>query len=59
MLMNIHELSRLLTVSSSGIYQWVSQRKVPFIKIGRSVRFDSKEIDAWLEAKKVKPKAYD
>ncbi len=53
MMLNIHQLATELQLSESGIYQWVSQRKIPFVKIGRSVRFDSEEIKRWLENKKV------
>ena len=53
-LMNIAAVSVFLGVSSSGVYQWVSQRKIPFVKLGRSVRFDQYEISKWLEGKKVK-----
>jgi excisionase family DNA binding protein len=56
MMLNVHELSKELEISESGIYQWVSQRRIPFVKMGRSLRFDSEEIRAWVEVKKVKPK---
>ena len=52
MIMDIHQLAAELKISVSGIYQWVSQRKIPFVKIGRSVRFDSEEIQRWLAEKK-------
>ncbi len=51
-MLNIHELSKELGLSESGIYQMVSQRELPFVKIGRSVRFDLEDIKAWLEEKK-------
>ncbi len=53
MMLNIHELSQELRISESGIYQWVSQRQIPFVKIGRSVRFDSEEIQKWIAKKKI------
>ncbi len=59
MMLDIHQLSEELKISESGIYQWVSQRKIPFVKIGRLVRFDSEEIQKWLKGKKVEPKAFD
>lgn len=31
------------------VYSWTSSRKIPFHKKGRSIMFDKKEIDAWLE----------
>jgi excisionase family DNA binding protein len=29
---------------------WVSKRKVPFVKVGRLVRFRKADLDAWLES---------
>jgi len=52
-MLNVHELSKDLNLSESGIYQMVSQRKIPFVKIGRSVRFDSEDIQKWLQEKKM------
>jgi excisionase family DNA binding protein len=53
MMLNVHELSKELGISESGIYQWISQRKIPFVKIGRTVRFDPEEISKWLSEKKI------
>lgn len=53
-MLNVHEMSKELNLSESGLYQMISQRRIPFLKIGRSVRFDSEEIRKWLEEKKVK-----
>jgi excisionase family DNA binding protein len=52
MMLNVHELSKELKLSSSGIYQMVGQRKIPFVKIGRSVRFDAEDINKWIAGKK-------
>ncbi len=52
MMLDIHELSKELKISESGIYQWVSQKKIPFVKMGRAVRFDPEDIKKWLEEKK-------
>jgi excisionase family DNA binding protein len=31
----------------------VAERRIPFLKVGRSVRFDPADVDAWLERAKV------
>ena len=59
MMMNIHQLSKELGVSAGGVYHWVSQKRIPHIKIGRNVRFDSDAIKEWLEKKKVEPRDFD
>ncbi len=53
MMLNIHELSKELNLSESGIYLMVSRRKIPFVRIGRAIRFDLDDIKRWLEEKKV------
>jgi len=47
-LLNVEELSQYLGTPSAVLYKWVSQRKIPFVKLGRSTRFDLQQIDAWI-----------
>ena len=44
-LIDINELSRRLSIAKGTLYNWVSQGRVPFKKIGRCVRFDWNEIE--------------
>ena len=44
-LIDINELSRRLSIAKGTLYNWVSQGRVPFKKIGRCVRFDWDEIE--------------
>lgn len=59
MVMDIHQLSKEIGISKGGIYHWVSQKKIPYIKIGRNVRFDADAINRWLEKKKVEPRDFN
>jgi len=43
-LVNINELSRLLCIPKGTLYNWVYLRRIPFIKAGRSLRFDVLEV---------------
>ena len=52
-MVNIHQLAVELNLSESGIYQMVSQREIPFVKIGRAIRFDLEDIRKWLDHKKM------
>lgn len=52
-LFNIEELAEYIAVPKGTIYNWISQRKLPFVKIGRRVKFDIKDIDEWIESKKI------
>lgn len=47
-LLTVHDVARTLAVSPHTIYSWVAQRRIPFLKVGRLLRFDSRAIDAWL-----------
>jgi len=54
-LLTIDELAKVLSVKKSTIYQWVHMRLIPYIKVGRFVRFKEKDIQRWLQSKEVKP----
>ncbi|HIE14327.1 TPA: DNA-binding protein [Candidatus Bathyarchaeota archaeon] len=41
---NIHEASKLLRVSPRFLYEEVRRGNVPFIRIGRLLRFDPQEV---------------
>jgi excisionase family DNA binding protein len=43
-LIDINELSRRLSVPKGTLYNWVYLRRIPFIKAGRSLRFDPQEV---------------
>jgi excisionase family DNA binding protein len=43
-LIDIKELSRRLSVPKGTLYNWVYLRRVPFVKAGRSLRFDPDEV---------------
>jgi excisionase family DNA binding protein len=47
------ELSSMLGVSITTIYGWTSDRTIPFLKIGRLVRFDVVKIKDWLKQKSI------
>jgi excisionase family DNA binding protein len=43
------DLAEYLKVSEDKLRRSVMNRAIPFTKIGRVVRFDPEEIDAWLK----------
>jgi excisionase family DNA binding protein len=43
-LIEINELSRRLNVPKGTLYNWVYLRRIPFVKLGRALRFDPNEI---------------
>ncbi len=54
-LLTVQEAARYLAVSVSTLYGWVWQRRVPFVKIGRALRFDSRDLEAFVEANRHRP----
>jgi excisionase family DNA binding protein len=55
--MDIGQLSEFLSVKQATIRRWVAQRSIPYTKMGKLVRFNKVEIEAWASAKAVP--AYD
>jgi excisionase family DNA binding protein len=49
-LIDIDELSTQLKVAKGTLYNWVYLRRIPFVKLGRALRFDPVEIARVLEA---------
>ena len=43
-LVDINELSQRLSIPKGTLYNWVYLRRIPFIKAGRSLRFDADEV---------------
>lgn len=43
-LIDINELSRLLSIPKGTLYNWTYLHRIPFIKAGRSLRFDPDEV---------------
>jgi excisionase family DNA binding protein len=43
-LIDINELSRRLSVPKGTLYNWCYLKRIPFIKAGRSLRFDLDEV---------------
>jgi len=52
--LGIKQLAEYLGVKEGTVYAWVFQKKIPYLKIGKLVKFDVREIEAWLEDKRIK-----
>ena len=55
-LVGIHEAAQFLAVSVSTLYGWVWQRRISFIKVGRAVRFDLSDLNAFVEENRIHAK---
>lgn len=56
-LLTAKQVSELLEVKVSTIYDWVYRDMIPFIKLGRLIRFKKAEIFRWIESHEVHPKS--
>lgn len=45
--LTVGEVAAMLHLEPRTIYNMVSQRRIPFRKAGRQLRFDPREIDEW------------
>ena len=52
--LGIQELSQYLGLTKGTLYVWVCQRRIPYLKIGKLLKFDIIEIEKWLKDKRVK-----
>ncbi len=43
------ELADYLGLTKGTVYVWVCRRKIPYVKVGRLVKFDLHKIEKWLE----------
>jgi excisionase family DNA binding protein len=48
-LLNVKQAAALLGVAPRTIYAWVAERRIPFRKAGRLLRFERAALLAWSE----------
>ena len=54
-LITIQEAAAYTGLSPHTLYTMVSQRRIPFVKVGRLVKFDVGLLDAWIKQNTVMP----
>jgi excisionase family DNA binding protein len=52
-LLNVRQAADYLGTTAASLYTKVWRREISFIKLGRSVRFDVKDLDALIELSRV------
>ena len=48
-LLTIEQVADFLQVKQSTIYAWIHQQYIPYVKVGRLVRFQKSRVEKWLE----------
>jgi len=54
-LLDIHAVAQALGITSRHVQRLVAERRIPFLKVGRFVRFDPAVLNVWLEEQRVDP----
>ena len=47
-LLKVKDVAEILNMAEISIYNMVYRREIPFVKIGRNLRFDRSKISAWI-----------
>jgi len=53
--LSIQEVATYTGLSVHTLYTMVSQRRIPYVKLGRLTKFDVRTLDAWIEKRSVRP----
>jgi excisionase family DNA binding protein len=49
-LITVQEAAKFLAVSTSTLYGWVYLRRIPFVKVGRALRFELPELQKFVQS---------
>lgn len=53
-ILNAKQASELLNINLFTLYSLSRRKQIPTIRIGKLVRYDERELEAWIEQKKIK-----
>ena len=48
---NAKEISTYLGMSEDAVRKWAIRGQIPFVKLGKSLRFDMMKIESWIKTK--------
>ncbi len=58
-LLSVPEAAEMLGLSRHTLNQWVSQGRIPHVKLGRRTLFEPNDLEELIENNRVKPKKYN
>lgn len=58
-IMNTEEAASFLGIKKTTLYEWVVQKKIPHMKVGRLLKFRKDHLEKWLEKRLQKEEGYD
>ena len=53
--LDVYEVASWLGVEVGFIRRLIAERRIPFVKIGKHIRFDPEEVAAWIDGQRVQP----
>lgn len=51
--LGIDECADYLGLTKGTLYVWVCRKKIPYLKMGKLVKFDLKKIELWARGKQI------
>ena len=57
-LLTVQDAAQYLAISKSTLYGWVWQKRIPFVKVGRALRFERAELQELIQANRFEPGSY-
>jgi len=48
-LLTAREVAHLLNVEILTVYRWVKNKKIPYVRLARNLRFRPADIDEWIK----------
>jgi excisionase family DNA binding protein len=54
--LDVKGVADYLGLAESTVYTMVSQRRIPFVKMGRLTKFDRLQLDKWILSNTVNPR---
>ena len=52
--LNMDECSQYVGITKGTLYVWVCRRKIPYLKVGKLIKFDIRTIETWMNSKQIK-----
>ena len=52
--LGIKEMAEYIGIHEGTLRVWTCHKKIPYVKIGRLVKFDLREIENWLKEKRIR-----
>ena len=58
-LLSMEEVAKLLSVKISWIRSLVFKKQIPYLKIGKHIRFSTTEIEKWVEERRIQEESWN